>query len=125
MGQVLRKTLLFGSAGALFIILAVSLSPITSPLPPYTGQYEVGILDLETEVEKREIHPATFKETGEKAFEVCSVAAPGQIVVLWVPTFKNLMCIKPVGYLKMRFHCISFMSLLSSNTGLDALRILM
>lgn len=72
MGQLLRKTLLFGSAGVLFILLAVSLTPITSPLPPYTGQYEVGILDLETELEKREIHPATLKGTsGAKAFEVC------------------------------------------------------
>jgi platelet-activating factor acetylhydrolase len=72
MGQLFRKILLFGSAGVLFILLAVSLTPITSPLPPYTGQYEVGILDLETELEKREIHPATLKGTGGvKAFEVC------------------------------------------------------
>lgn len=70
MGPILRKTLLLGSASILFVILAVSLTPITSPLPPYTGQYEVGILDLETEVERREIHPAVLKETGGKAFEV-------------------------------------------------------
>ncbi|KAF1972212.1 hypothetical protein BU23DRAFT_535144 [Bimuria novae-zelandiae CBS 107.79] len=74
MGQLLRKTLLFGSAGLLFVIFAVSLTPITSPLPPYTGQYEVGILDLETEVERREIYPAVLKETGKKAFELNTLA---------------------------------------------------
>jgi len=72
MGPSLRKALLFGSAGVLFLILVLSLTPITSPLPPYTGEHEVGILDLETGVERREIHPATLKETGLKAFEVCN-----------------------------------------------------
>jgi platelet-activating factor acetylhydrolase len=66
----LRNALLFGSAGALFLILVISLTPITSPLPPYTGEYEVGVLDVETEVERRVVHDAVLKETGEKAFEV-------------------------------------------------------
>ena len=47
-----------------------SLTPITSPLPPYTGQHEVGILDVEVEVERRSIAEGILKETGEKAFEV-------------------------------------------------------
>lgn len=85
MGQLLRKTLLFGSAGVLFIILAVSLTPITSPLPPYTGQYEVGILDLETDVEKKEIHPATLKGTdGTKAFEVSLGFSLNYCYLLWI-----------------------------------------
>lgn len=66
----MRQALLYGSASVLFLVLAISLTPITSPLPPYTGDYEVGILDVETEVEKRTIHDAVLKETGEKAFEV-------------------------------------------------------
>ena len=66
----LRQALLYGSASVLFLVLAISLTPITSPLPPYTGDYEVGILDVETEVERRTIHDAVLKETGEKAFEV-------------------------------------------------------
>jgi platelet-activating factor acetylhydrolase len=66
----LRQVLLYGSASVLFLVLAISLTPITSPLPPYTGDYEVGILDIETEVERRTIHDAVLKETGEKAFEV-------------------------------------------------------
>jgi platelet-activating factor acetylhydrolase len=66
----LRQALLYGSASVLFLIIAVSLTPITSPLPPYTGDYEVGILDIETELERRTVHDAVLKETGEKAFEV-------------------------------------------------------
>jgi platelet-activating factor acetylhydrolase len=75
----LRQALLYGSAGVLFLVLAISLTPITSPLPPYTGDYEVGILDIETEVEKRTIHDAVLKETGERAFEVC--ASPPTLLV--------------------------------------------
>jgi platelet-activating factor acetylhydrolase len=75
----LRQALLYGSASVLFLVLAISLTPITSPLPPYTGDYEVGILDIETEVEKRTIHDAVLKETGEKAFEVR--AGPRPILV--------------------------------------------
>lgn len=51
-----------------------SLTPITSPLPPYTGQHEVGILDVEVEVEKRVIAEGTLKETGVKAFELNTLA---------------------------------------------------
>lgn len=65
------RPFLFGSASILFLILVFSLTPITSPLPPYTGEYEVGILDLETQVEKKVVHDAVLKETGQKAFEVC------------------------------------------------------
>lgn len=69
-----RNSLIYGSATVLFLILIASLTPITSPLPPYTGPYEVGILDLETEIKRRTIHPATLKETGKQAFELETLA---------------------------------------------------
>jgi hypothetical protein len=65
-----RRLIFYGSAVTLFSIFVFSLTPITSPLPPYTGPHEVGILDLETEVERRVINEAVLKETGQKAFEV-------------------------------------------------------
>lgn len=69
-----RHLVLYSSASALFLFLVLSLTPIISPLPPYTGEYEVGILDLEVEVEKKIIHEAVLKETGQKAFEVCYIS---------------------------------------------------
>ncbi|KAF1832773.1 hypothetical protein BDW02DRAFT_570680 [Decorospora gaudefroyi] len=69
-----RRFLFFTSAGALFFIFIFSLTPITSPLPPYTGPHEVGILDVETQVQKRVIHDATLKSTGGKAFELNTLA---------------------------------------------------
>jgi platelet-activating factor acetylhydrolase len=71
-----RSIVLFTSASLLFWILVFSLTPITAPLPAYTGPHEVGILDLETEVQKRIIRDAVLIETGEQAFEV-----GGKIVV--------------------------------------------
>lgn len=76
-----RRVIIFTSASLLFWILVFSLTPITSPLPPYTGPYEVGILDLETEVQKRVIHQAILKETREKAFELETLA-----VTLYYPS---------------------------------------
>lgn len=64
-----------------------SLTPITSPLPLYTGPHEVGILDLETEVQRRVLHDAILKETGEKAFEVCATFLPlvkNCVPILWL-----------------------------------------
>lgn len=69
-----RRILLYTSASLLFLLLVTSLTPIISPLPPYTGQYEVGILDLETAVPRRAVHSAVLKETGEKAFELATLA---------------------------------------------------
>ncbi|KAF1939291.1 PAF-acetylhydrolase family member [Clathrospora elynae] len=70
----LRRVLFLTSAATLFFIFIFSLTPIISPLPPYTGPHEVGILDLETELEKRVIHDAVLKSTGEKAFELNTLA---------------------------------------------------
>lgn len=69
-----RRVLFFGSASLLFFIFIFSLTPITSPLPPYTGPHEVGILDVETEVQKRVIHEAVLKATGNDAFTLETLA---------------------------------------------------
>ncbi|EAT83518.1 phospholipase [Parastagonospora nodorum] len=69
-----RRVIIFTSASVLFWLFVFSLTPITSPLPPYTGPHEVGILDVETEVQKRVIHDAILKETGENAFELSTLA---------------------------------------------------
>jgi platelet-activating factor acetylhydrolase len=69
-----RRLLFFTSAGVLFFIFIFSLTPIVSPLPPYTGPHEVGILDVETEVQKKVVHDAILKSTGEKAFELNTLA---------------------------------------------------
>ncbi|CAO2649342.1 Nn.00g067270.m01.CDS01 [Neocucurbitaria sp. VM-36] len=69
-----RRVLFFASAVFLFFVFIFSLTPITSPLPPYTGPHEVGILDVETEVQKRVVHDAIKKDTGENAFELSTLA---------------------------------------------------
>jgi platelet-activating factor acetylhydrolase len=69
-----RRIIIFTSASLLFWIFVFSLTPITSPLPPYTGIHEVGILDVETEVQKRVIYDAKLKETGDNAFELSTLA---------------------------------------------------
>ncbi|KAJ4358931.1 hypothetical protein N0V95_002637 [Ascochyta clinopodiicola] len=76
-----RRIIFFTSASVLFWIFVIGLTPITSPLPPYTGPHEVGILDVETEVQKRVIREATLKETGKNAFELSTLA-----VTLYYPS---------------------------------------
>jgi platelet-activating factor acetylhydrolase len=66
-----RRLAFFGSAFLLFWIFVLSLTPLTSPLPPYTGQHEVGVLDVETEVERRVVAEGVLKDSGDAAFEVC------------------------------------------------------
>lgn len=92
-----RRILFLGSAFTLFWILVFSLSPITSPLPPYTGPHEVGILDLETAVEQRVIHDAVLKETGEPAFQVGVPMVPSGSRVMYiqdVPCRPSHLCSK-------------------------------
>ncbi|KAF2738649.1 hypothetical protein EJ04DRAFT_486123 [Polyplosphaeria fusca] len=69
-----KRIFLFGSAFVLFWIFVFSLTPITSPLPAYTGPHQVGVLDVEVEGQKRLIHDAVLKETGDKAFELSTLA---------------------------------------------------
>ena len=66
-----RRLAFFGSAFLLFWIFVFSLTPLTSPLPPYTGQHEVGVLDVETEVERRVVAEGVLRDNGDTAFEVC------------------------------------------------------
>jgi platelet-activating factor acetylhydrolase len=65
-----RRFALYGSAAFLFCFFVLSLAPLTSPLPPYTGLHEVGILDVEVEIKKRRVAEGVLRETGEQAFEV-------------------------------------------------------
>ncbi|KAF2647181.1 alpha/beta-hydrolase [Lophiostoma macrostomum CBS 122681] len=78
-----RRLMIFGSAFVLFGFFAFSLAPITSPLPRYTGPHEVGVLDVEVEVEPRLVNgnEAVLKETGERAFELSTLA-----VTLYYPS---------------------------------------
>jgi platelet-activating factor acetylhydrolase len=74
MGLLWRRFILYGSASFLFGFFIFSLTPITSPLPRYTGAHAVGVLDVETGVEKRVIKQGILKETGEEAFELETLA---------------------------------------------------
>lgn len=76
-----RRIAFFTSASVLFWMFVIGLTPITSPLLPYTGPYEVGILDVETEVQRRVIYEATLKETGKNVFELSTLA-----VTLYYPS---------------------------------------
>ncbi|KAF2273874.1 uncharacterized protein EI97DRAFT_435789 [Westerdykella ornata] len=70
-----RRIALFGSGCALFLFLVFTLTPIIAPLPRYTGPHEVGVLDIETEVERRVVFSeAVLKESGVKAFELNTLA---------------------------------------------------
>lgn len=69
-----QRILLFGTGSILFLTFIFSLTPITAPLPAYTGPYQVGVLDVETEVQKEVVHDAILRETGEKAFELNTLA---------------------------------------------------
>lgn len=44
---------------------------LSSALPPYTGDYQVGAIDLEVPVEPRNVGKSVYKDTGKPAFEVC------------------------------------------------------
>ncbi|KAF2263867.1 hypothetical protein CC78DRAFT_617249 [Lojkania enalia] len=76
-----RRIVFFGSAITLFWIFVFSLTPITSPLPKYHGPHEVGVLDVEVEVQRRVLHEAVLKETGETHFELSTLA-----VTLYYPS---------------------------------------
>ena len=47
-----------------------------SSLPPYTGPYDVGTIDVELPCTRRKISDATFKATGLPAFQVRQEIAP-------------------------------------------------
>jgi platelet-activating factor acetylhydrolase len=91
---------IIGSGFVLFSIFLFSLTPITAPLPPYTGPHEVGVLDVETEVERRFIHDATLKETGEKAFEVRLSLTMSRFVIISLLPCQNFPHLRSACHLK-------------------------
>ncbi|KAF2488681.1 alpha/beta-hydrolase [Lophium mytilinum] len=62
--------LIFSAIVALFF---VKMSPLSNPLPSYSGEHQVGIIDVEADCETRVLHPAVFREGGEVALKLESV----------------------------------------------------
>ena len=77
--HVLRPKLtvkyILSSAALLYFsyCLLVGVPFFSSDLPPYTGPYDVGTVDLEIPLESRQISDAIFKDTGLPAFELETV----------------------------------------------------
>ncbi|KAF2004505.1 PAF-acetylhydrolase family member [Amniculicola lignicola CBS 123094] len=69
-----KRLAFWASSFILFWILLFSLSPITSPLPKYTGPHGVGVLDVEVAVERRVVREGIIRETGERAFQLQTLA---------------------------------------------------
>ncbi|KIX02961.1 uncharacterized protein Z518_06511 [Rhinocladiella mackenziei CBS 650.93] len=67
-------------------------SPVFSSnyLPPYTGPYSVGAIDLEIPTEPRVIHGARFKDSGHPAFQLETV-----LFTLYYPSSKGVTSSKP------------------------------
>lgn len=63
---LLLSTILYVSYCFLFNVPLAS-----SSLPPYTGPYDVGTIDVEVPCTPRKTSDATFKATGLPAFQVC------------------------------------------------------
>lgn len=70
------------------ILLGMPL--LSSKLPAYLGGYEVGTIDIEAPVEKRNISDAVFKHTGKPAFELETV-----LFSLFYPAVKETRTLKP------------------------------
>lgn len=62
-------------AVGLYVLLHVAfrMPLLSSQLPDYSGRYEVGTIDLEVSVPKRNLSDAVFKDSGEPAFELDTV----------------------------------------------------
>ncbi|TKA82724.1 hypothetical protein B0A55_01280 [Friedmanniomyces simplex] len=62
----------------------------SSALPAYTGEYDVGTIDIEVPVEKRNISETVFKHGGKPAFELETV-----LFSLFYPAVKDARSQKP------------------------------
>ncbi len=62
----------------------------SSKLPQYSGPYKVGVVDIETPVEKRKISDAVLKDSGKPAFELETV-----LFSLYYPAIKEPRSSKP------------------------------
>ncbi|EXJ68583.1 uncharacterized protein A1O5_08377 [Cladophialophora psammophila CBS 110553] len=67
-----------------------SAPALSSRLPPYTGPYSVGAIDVEVPVETRSIHNAIFRDGGHPAFELETV-----LFTLYYPSDKDAVSSKP------------------------------
>ena len=63
---------------------------LSSKLPEYSGEYDVGTIDIEAPVEKRRISDAVFANTGKPAFELETV-----FFSLYYPAVKEWRTSKP------------------------------
>ena len=63
---------------------------LSSKLPPHTGEYKVGTIDLEVPVEPRRVADAKFKVNGQPAFELQTV-----LISLFYPAVKEAVATKP------------------------------
>lgn len=55
------------------ICILFGMPVLSSSLPPYTGEYKVGTIDIEAECGPRRVGDAVFKEGGKPAFELETV----------------------------------------------------
>lgn len=63
---------------------------LSDTLPTYSGEYQVGVIDIEAPCEKRRISNAVFKDTGKPAFELDTV-----LFSLYYPAVKEWRNSKP------------------------------
>ena len=99
----IKKGLL--ALGALYIIWRVTFGmPILSDsLPVYSGEYEVGTIDLEVPVQRRNISDAVFKHTGEPAFQLDTVSKsmcrglPSELTTFHQDSVQSLLSISERG----------------------------
>ena len=68
-----RYTLCALSLSYIFYCYFFNMPLLSSDLPPYTGPYSVGAIDLEAPCESRTIHDAIYKDSGEPAFKLDTV----------------------------------------------------
>lgn len=72
----IRKLVCVGIAiyVSLHLVLGFGMPSLSSKLPPYSGKYAVGLVDVEVPVSQpRHISEAVLKETGEVAFNLTTV----------------------------------------------------
>ncbi|EXJ86904.1 hypothetical protein A1O3_03858 [Capronia epimyces CBS 606.96] len=71
-------------------LLLASRPLFSSTLPPYTGPYSVGAIDVEIPTEPRTIHPARFKDSGQAAFQLETV-----LFTLYYPSTRGMVSLSP------------------------------
>jgi len=85
------KYILLFSLGVYFTICVLFDMPAFSDrLPPYSGKYEVGTIDIEVPCERRRLSDAVFKDSGKPAFELETV-----LFSLYYPAVQAARSAKP------------------------------